>query len=391
MIFSVFSFIPTYDLTTPIYTARGGEFDWQLGQKLTSISLEWLAMGGCWSGELSIPVRPTEILSWINNGLGLHIEVWNRVGQIVWDGYVDTMTFSLGNIDIQFGPLSDVGNQVGVTYAPLLDATLSPPLYGVETETILATNDLSQSRYGVWERWFQAEPGECSKDHAEANRDRYLKEIAFPKPSHAIDLLTSNNTVLKLGLLGYCHRLKSYVYESAVTATTTASVKLAAVLDADPNGIFSSSNASIETNAFLVTAEENKNRIAEAIVNEIVSIGADATDDRFTFGVYPGRYVKYAQIPDRNAPIYQRAIYALSVSAERYGLGYEIDPWDIQPAQWLYQPDVELGKMPTNGGENDIRYMFIESVKFSDPYGVSVNGEPQSTLAQMQAKAQMEL
>lgn len=390
--FQIFAFIPSYNLLTPSYSPRGGgKFDWQLGTNMTNMSLEWLADGGCWAGEIELPMRPTDVMRWINDGLGLHIEVWNRNAQIIWDGYVDTMSFVLGNVDIQFGPLSDVANQVGVTYAPLLDATTPTPLYGVTTETTLGINSTSQTKYGVWERWFQANPGQTSHDHANANRDRYLADLAFPKPSHAIDFLTSNHTVLKLGLLGYVHRLKSYVYENSATSTTTASAKLAAVLDADPNGIFSSSNARLESNAFLVTANEVQNRSAETIISEIVSLGADTTDDRFTFGVYPGRYVKYAQVPSIDDPIYQRAIYKLSASVERYGLGYEIDPWDILPAQWLYQPDIVLGKLPPRDKTTDIRYMFIESVKFSTPYGVSVNGEPQSTLAQMQAKAQLEL
>lgn len=390
----IFSFIPTFDLTTPLYTPRGQPFDWGIGEKASSVSLEWMADGGCWAASITFPVHPTNAASWIENGLGLHIEVWNDIGEVIWDGYVDTMDFTFGNLSAKFGPMSDVVNQIGVIYAPLLDDTLDPPLYGNETETTLATDSDSQARYGVFERWFQAEPGQTYQAQAEADRDRYLVELAFPKPTQDIDFLVSNTTSLTLGLLGYYHRLKGTIYVSATTATTTASVKLAAILDADPNGMFASANGFIETNSFLVRANESDNRTSEAIISEIVSIGAAATDDRFTFQILPKQFTRYRQIPAITAPKYQRSIYKLSASVEQYGVGVEVAPWDTEPGEWLYQPDISLGKLPSitvADKTRDLRYLFIESVSFSTPVSVQASGEPQGTLAQMIAKANLEL
>jgi len=391
-VFPIFAFVPVYDLTTPQFLPRGGgEFDWHLGDKANSLSLTWTSDVGIDSGQFAFAAPMVEALEWIERGLGLHIEVWNRRGQVIWDGFVNELSFSIGGLSLKVGPLVDIANQVGVSYTPIISADTDPITTGVQTETVLAVDGASQTRYGVFERWYAANPGTCFSTVATYQRDRMLRDVAWPKPAQSIDFLSGDAIQITASLLGYYHRLKYVVYENATSGTVTLSTKIAAVLDADSNGMFSSANAVISTNAFLVNQQDAENRTSEAIIREMVEIGDPTTDDKWLFQVHPGRFVTYGIAPLASTPTYQRSIYAQTGTVELYGQGVSIDPWDVWPGNWLYQPDANNGAMPAVNREADLRYMFIEQVKYDAPWSVGVSGEYQSTIPQMIAKANLEL
>ena len=86
---------------------------------------------------------------------------------------------------------------------------------------------------------------------------------------------------------------------------------------------------------------------------------------------------------------YQHKIQDESLNIEQYGSGVEVRPWNIKPAQWVFLSDfLAGGDIPTER-RLDPRFIFIESVTFSAPYDVQINGGKINTIKQLLASQGM--
>jgi hypothetical protein len=383
---SISAFTPTISS----YTPRGVLVDDSLAQKMDAYNHEIIADGGFWSASLVLSGPLTEMEDWFDNGIGRHIEVYNPALELIWAGFVNRVDLSAGSLSGTRGPLLDIGNRVSATYTPILDATTIPPVKGSQTVTLITEDTTSQGQYGIIEKIISA--GEALDDgttnEAEQKRDTYLQENAYPKTSEDVDLGRSSAPTVSLELMGYVHWLNVYTVNNTTTATVALSTKIEDALGDDPNGLFSTDYADIESNAFLVSRNEEADRTAWTVIQELVTVG-DANDNRATFGVYKDQKAKYQIHDSDQSTKYQHRIASSEQQLETYGTGTLVRPWDAVPAEWVFFPDFLVGRTQSSDRRLDPRYMFIESVRYTHPYGLQLQGGATETLPQMLSKGGM--
>jgi len=188
-----------------------------------------------------------------------------------------------------------------------------------------------------------------------------------------------------LHILGYRHYLGAYIHQNTTAATVAINTKIQQVLASDPNTLFPTDYSGIEANAFLVNQYENDNRVADDVIRDMVEIGGAASNERWLFGIYDDEKARYAAIP--TTPLYQHRIADKYRRIEKYGTGELVRPWDVEPGQFLFFPDFLIGRTQPTSLRDDPRYLFIESVSFSTPYEIQINGSQLSTIPQLLAKA----
>lgn len=338
------------------------------------------ANGGYDSMSLVVSDDRISLDEWLERGLARHIEIYATGGEIVWEGFVNSVNAQMGAMQIQVGPLMEVGNRVSVAYSPV-DYDTSPPTIGSKTVTVINENEISQSRFGIIEKILSA--GRVTDEDAEFIRDTYLLERAFPETSSIISIGGSGGqTTITIECLGYWYFLNAYAYNDTDSGTMQIDDRITEILEANPNtDMFQS--ISVDTNNSIIPEESDEDKLAMAHIKELLSIGG-ASDQRYTLGFYANREARYREIP--TTPAYKTT---LSDQGQRI-LTYEgalVYPWDIKPAQWIFVSDALIGRYTdTTNYYEDPRYIFIERVEFTSPWSVTLNGSRVSTYDQIMAK-----
>jgi hypothetical protein len=380
---SISAYTPT--IAAGSYNPRGLLLDSHLAQNANQWSHEIQAMGGWWSATLGLAATVDEAEDWFWGGLNRHVEVYNSSLARIWAGFVNQVTLNLGTLSAVRGPLMDVVNRGSVVYTPILDPTTSPPIEGSESTTTIADDAASQAAYGILEGVISGGRllDDGTTDDAVTLRDTYIEENKDPQTSEDLDLSSGREVTVQLDLLGYVHRFQKYVYQDVTTATIQVDAKIPLVIAADPNGLFSTDYSQIATNATLTSRFEDDNRIAWDVLSQEVALG-DAASNRYTLGVYGGQQVVYAPVPTTAA--YQHRVKSLSTQIETYGSGVEVKPWDVLPARWVFLTDFLTGLGQPAALREDPRYVFIESVQFTAPSTLQIQGQKVSRLPQMLAR-----
>jgi hypothetical protein len=377
---SINTFVPVIALTestenSAVYTPEGAAFE-RLTDVISAYSHSRTAVGGFWDATITMQGPQLTLERWLQQGLGKHIVVVDYAGETVWEGYVDKVTVNAAGLSIVVGGLRDMANRASVIYSTT-DMTTDPPQVGIRDETAISEDAASQRRYGILTKVLST--GGVTAAAALQIRDMYLAERAAPAMTKQLDLTgTSGQQSITLDCLGY-HAWLSYIYRSTTTGLQNASAKLAAVLDADINALFASTNADITTNAEQVKAFETRNETAWAHVKDIVGRG-DTSDDRQLFDVGPGRFVKYGPAPTEVE--YHQYITSESQQVTTVN-GAPVRPWQVKPGKWLRFPDLLAGHtFPTDLRDNP-RSMFIERAIYTAPYGLQLHGGPMDRMPQL--------
>ena len=364
------------------------------------------AMGGYWAAQFTIAGDLDKLEEWYANRLGYHIESYNSAMGIVWEGFINKVSLNVGGLAATRGPLMDVANRVSVVYSPL-DVTVLPPTTGASATTVIVDDADSKLKYGVLEEILSAgrviDLGGAWDDTPEKIRDTYLQENKEPEASKTFSTQRSNDPSVTIELLGYVHFLDKAKYNytdnslsvTVSDAVVSAEPKLQAILGqyapasdhADPNSLFDTDNGDVYANRYLVPRYEDENMTAWALIKEMVALGDDGTDARTIFGIYADRYIKYDVIP--SALEYQQNL-SDSKQAVRTIAGVEIRPWDVLPGKWMLFTDFLIGETIPSELRLDPRAMFIESVDYTAPWGLMLNGNKVATLQQKLAKTALE-
>lgn len=365
-------------LTLSVYRplVQGGEylFDWRAS--VESWQHEIRAMGGYWSASASQADSLRRAEEWLADGLGRHVVVHDDALNQVWEGFVNSVSIDVGGLNVTRGPLMNVANKVKLKYSTI-DTTDGG--FGGRTETAYAENTASQIKFGVITKILSS--GGVSQTSAEQLRDTYLAQHKDPETTSRFNLSGRDDVRLSIELLGYVHFQMLYPFTSASTGDVNLSTRLAAILDDDPNNLFSSSNASIETNTLQVSQWEDDDPTAWDAIKSLVSMG-DANDARFLYGVYSDRQAIYTAAPTEYA--YRREI-AASGDVETI-IGGTVKPWAVKPGKWLLFPDFLVGRSQPSDLRTDPRALFIERVVFSMPRGLQLDGGKTSTVEQKIAR-----
>lgn len=371
-------------VSDPLIKSSRSALSENLTAKITSYSQELRRVGGYFTAKISLNEPEERINYWIQNGLGRHVEVYNPSGVMIWEGFVNDIDVAMGEDRFGIGPLTDVANRVSVTYS-VIDTSTDPPTLGVRATTATADNSVSTGLYGIWHK-IEAINGALAADATQL-RDMFLNDPtrAFPATSGDVSYSGGSAYSITLSLCGYWFWLKSYYYTNAATGTINLSTKITDTLGADPNGIFSTDYTKITTNTTQVADSASGGQTAETILKDLNSRG-DAANNPYSMGFYAGRRFWYVAIPTdieyqkrRGKPVTDR-------------LGGVVRPWDVNPAEWIFRPDFLVGRHPPITEDTlgtDPRAGLIETVKYSTPYGLSVNGRKLSNLDQALAKRGM--
>jgi len=370
-----------------------------LGGQYTALEFESTADGGWHSARITLTGPLTDMEEWFDVGLNRHIEIYNPALERIWVGFVNQVQLSAGTLTATRGPLMEIVNRASVSYTPILDATTEEgPVTGTQTVTTIEDDDDSIERYGVLEQIVSGsqllddDPDDSADpNRAEELRDTYLDEMKDPQSSEAIGLGSSSEPSVTLELLGYYHRFSRYMIQDSTVSTVQISNddgtgKMQLVIDAHPNALFSTDYTQMEDNLGLTSQFEDGTRDAWTILTEMNEQG-DADNVRTTFGVYDEQRITYASLPDDVA--YEHRIADPAMRIEQYGSGVEVRPWDVKPAQWLFLSDFLTGRTQSSDRRKDPRFVFIESVRFTVPYDLQINGGKVSTVKQMLAKQGM--
>lgn len=365
-------------LTLSVYRplVQGGEylFDWRTS--VESWQHEIRALGGYWSASATQADNLRRAEEWLADGLFRHVEVYDDSLNQIWEGFVNSVSIDVGGLNVTRGPLLNVANRVKLVYSTI---DTSDGGFGARASTAYADDTASQARYGIVTKILSS--GGVSQATAEQLRDTYLNQYKAPETTSRFTLGGQGDVRLSIELLGYVHLQTVYPFTSSSIGAVNLSTRLAAILDDDPNNLFSSANADITTNTLQVSQWEDDDPMAWDAVKELVAQG-DASDNRYLYGFYGGRRVVYEAAPTTYT--YRREI--ASQGDIETVVGGTVKPWAVRPGRWLLFPDFLVGRSQPADLRNDPRALFIERVVFSLPRGLQLDGSKVSTVEQKIAR-----
>lgn len=321
--------------------------------------------------------------AWLNDGVGRHIVVRDYTLTTIWEGFVNRINATIGGQTEAVGELLNIGNKVKAIFSTV-DTSTTPPTLGVRESTDWAEDSDSQDRYGIFE--VVVSTGGASTSEAEQYRDKFLEENKRPKSTSQNNIAGGQNNIsVSLECLGYYHLLKTYTYNSTTTGGQNLSTKLQNILTSQPDSLYSADYSQVTSNTFQVAAWENNDDTAESLVKGLIAFG-DSSDNRYTFGIYAGRKAIYQQAPTE-------VDYRFSIASNSQQIegvtGGRVYPWQVLPGRWLRTPDFLIGRVQSTLTHEDPRNRFIESVEYTAPWGLSINGTQLETLPQLLAKLQL--
>ena len=348
----------------------------------TSLSYVLNAVGGFWSASITLTDDRLAMEDWLQNGVGLYVEIADPGASVVWAGFVNSLNMNLAGLTITKGPLLDAGNRVIVTYAPVESVPPVEPQLETRTDTSMGEDDDSQRRYGILYAYLST--GGVTAAEADQLRDMFLAENAQPKLSRSLDLSGApGDSAVTLDCAGYVQMFGQWPYSyTLLSALTNLSIKLASVINADPNGIFSSANASITANTIQVPAWESSQRDAWTILRGLVDLG-DVAGNRYLLQVGPDQHVTYEPMPTEAE--YHQRITGNRQDIETVG-GRSVQPWHVKAGKWVIIPDLLVGMLPIGDLRSDPRAMFIEQLTYTAPWGLSLQGGDADRINQIIAR-----
>jgi hypothetical protein len=336
--------------------------------------------GGFKSANFSLTGPLGYLEDWYENGLMREVTTRDEAGAVVWQGFVNAVALTIGGRSVERGPVLDIVNHLRMLYTTINTTVTPAPVAAGEKPAF--TNQLdSQALYGIMGGVYSTSNVDAASAAATVANivATFLEENAWPETTETLSLEGGVASVT-VKCAGYGEILKKAVYNSAATGTGALSDKILAVLNAEPNGWLAVNARSIASNTILVPLLENNDRMGLDVIKGLVALG-DVAYNRYTFGVYENREPVYAPAPTTYAYEYSLAESLLSVYH-----GDVVNPWNVRPGQWLFYPDFLPGSASGAKLRRDPRSVFIESVNFTAPYGISINGGKVRRLPQILAQ-----
>jgi len=344
----------------------------QLQDKVSTLQFKSKAFGGYDTATIAFNTNQIDLESW-SSGLARHIEIYDNALNIMWEGFINIISMTIGQRQLRVGPLLDVGNTVRVTYTPK-DFSVSPPATGSEILTSSASNIDSQALYGTIEKIIAGE-GDATETEAENRRTSWLNSAAGPWPA-----VSKPDTPfgggggppsVSLECLGYWHWLDTYYPIDTNSGTRTKTLKIQDILGAVPNSIFSIDYSQIVSNSDTVQRFNNGRVTALELMKNVNSGGISGSQS--VMGFSSGRRFYYRTIPNKIA-YYRQEIGNTGIINQA---NIRLNPWEIKSDNWMLDTDFFVGKtLPKTLSElqADLRATYVQEITFDAPYSISVNG-----------------
>jgi hypothetical protein len=333
-------------------------------------------MGGYLSMTAAI-IMPTADLNWLLDAmLAAHVEVHDETGSRVWEGFVNTFSFQLQGIVYEFGPVLDIINRVQVRYKRLYTGT-NPPDTGATDNTAIYEDTESQRSWGI--RPAIINGGERTDTDASQCALAVLAARAQPRPKLRYATSEPENPVINLNCVGYSSLLSITPYYAESAANVNLSVKLAAVINAEPNGLLTSANGYIQTNAVQVPANDDTYRDAWTIASALVQRGT-ATYERCVFMVGNDRTIFYGQAPTEIGYMVKPARSRAIVSQGWTDM--QVLECQVKAGTWVYLAAAmpHMQAVDWNDLTKDFRALFVERVTFDLLQGLQLDGTGENNM-----------
>lgn len=347
--------------------ARGGTHIDYLTDYILRYSQVVNMFGGFWSASMRIRQADMRLEDWLEDGLMRHVDVRGPNSTTIFEGFVNEITVRRNGYSVRLGPLLNMANKTKLIYSTV-DTTSGQSVVGIRGETAWQTDVECQERYGILEQVYSA--GGLRVDEIAAVIGLQLQRACTPNKANDLTLPADlDSTEVEIEIAGYVRLLEKYIYNSTTYGTQQLDAKLTAVLNAEPNGIINVDPARIATNTMDVGAYDNDDRTAMSVIKGLVADG-DASLNRYTFGILGNRTSVYEPISTvidyvRAAHEQRQAVFTVD--------GGHIDPYYILPGRWLQQSDLMVGRKATSL-QVDQRALLVESVRFTAPNSVAING-----------------
>lgn len=342
-------------------------------------SHEMASLGGFNQASVSLANQPLGTLEeWTQNGLGREMRVTSGDGLTVFEGFINQMDFDVAGFSFSLGPFMDIANRIALAYS-YIDTSTGQAITGLRAVSDWVQDELSIAKYGVQSKLLSA--GGIDENVIDEILTLALDRLKEPQRTEDLNLSSGDGTFgVKLTLAGWWNMLDRYTYNNNTDPTSiNVSDKLIAILAADPNLLFSSSG--IQKNDLQVSSWENDDAKAWGIIKSLVSLG-DTANQRYTFGVYEKRLVRYGPVENKVTyyrPVGEKLKTLLDESDNR------VPPWAVRPGVWVRVRDLTPARKAVNDF-NDIGYVFIESLSYSAPDSLSLNGGHNYRLSQRLAQ-----
>lgn len=208
---------------------------------------------------------------WIEEGVGRHIKVYSRYGNIIWEGLVNTVKFIVGKRTLSIGAYLDIINRVKVAYT-LRDPPLGTPDEDRYLETDWASYGPSVRRYGILEELVSG--GSGYSPEMDALRDQVLTDNTEPLISESLPAGNNEGGSVSISLdcIGYYRLLdKQVYYYGTTTEYDDLSVKVASILSANANARHFIRTKSLSTIGYDALLHETQGRTAWGIIKDDIS------------------------------------------------------------------------------------------------------------------------
>jgi len=366
----------------PYWPADRRRYAERINEKVTGLDFAATAGRGYDTATLQLAATPDEIDRWLTVGLGREVIVKNAAGSDCWRGIVGAVNGQVGGKTITVGPINELGNRVGVSFAYKSDAI--PPVSGPQQVTPLIQDAASIDRYGSWEFWHSG--GQLTWTDALRTQRGVLTQKRSPQSTR--EFSTGGGDVsLSLDCVGGWVFASAYVYlYTASASSVTLTTHVNTILDADPNRILSADRTHVEQNGWLTTRLWDQYQTALDILDLHAEKG-DANDNPWLWGIFEEWKPYFYPVP--NYFSYQNSALSGDVVETFSPPGGVVDPCDVRPGKWLFFRDFTAwGPIPQTLAQmyEDPRALFIQEARFAAPWGLTVNGERIGKLRQLVAK-----
>jgi len=348
----------------------------------SSYSQKVSSFGGADQAEFSLVISEPEIEDWLANGLGRWIKVTDPELRVIWCGFINEISIQISGLEYKIGPVTEIANRVRATYTPQ-QVNVNPPITEEQQVTDWADDLDSQREFGIIEETISAYNMDSAG--AEAVRDLWLTENAWParEGNYRGD---SDGYSMSVSCLGAQHSLNFFTFfETTITSISSPGGMIRRVLSANPNYNYLSTDTQFvgDVDNYLYVYQETGIKGLDAI-RGYTSVGDDA-GNKTLFWVDDERVCHFGYAPTE--PEY---FTTLKDASRRIFVadGTEVPPWNVQPGRWIQYMDLPI--LAIDGSlQSDPRNFFIESISYSMPYGLQINGSSVKTINQRLAQLSM--
>lgn len=327
-----------------------------------------------------------ELEDFFYNGLTRRVTRYSDDGNFTcWDGHIVEMTLTQPGSQDTIS-LREMFNRISVRYTPI-DTATNPPTESAVATTTAVNDTVSQGKYGV--KQIVVRPSHVDRMTAASAAQlggTLLEQYKEPRRKGQITT-ASSEPKLSVQCEGYMHTLGWVVYNQTGSSGQSANeVVIDAILASSPAGQYVASRDTASATGLTVQNYYNRDDAALDIIQQIAALGNTAKN-RWLCSMYENRKVVFTQAYDINDNVVD---YVRRVGDTRLEIkdlsGRVIKPWELRPNKWIKTTDVYGWKPTPLTHPEDYQSKYIESVSWSEPDNLSLDGSPGDNLQVITAR-----